>query len=114
MREFSKNQIDYIVQKYFAPHERARPGSTEIGYKLLKQGSVIVAGNTNFLVGGIVNFVETKRAENFVGCMEYSLNYTALLSNKAFQRKKQNVIYDLKEKVEIMEQRIKELEALTK
>ena len=84
MTTLTENQIDFILKKYFEPHLNKYAGAVNIGRKLLTQDSVIVAGNDCIFNGSIGNFITTKKAENFVDCLEYTLDIYTLRTSKIF------------------------------
>jgi hypothetical protein len=108
----TQNQIDFIVNKYFAPHKDKYAGAVNIGRKLLTQETVIVAGNDCIFNGGIGNFINTRKAENFVDCLEYKLDLYALRTSKMFFADWEDEFGRLTTELETTKEKINDMESL--
>lgn len=77
--KLTEHQINVLLP-FFLDGKYA--GSENIGRKLLETGVCIVAGEECIWKGGIGNFIKTKKAENLVGCLEYTFDVEYFLTSE--------------------------------
>lgn len=79
-------QREFILEKFFNIKSYFRNGQP-VGWKriaesLINDKKCIVAGDDKIWIGGIGNFIQTKKAENTFGCLEYSFDVDEFLKSE--------------------------------
>ena len=100
MKTLTENQMNFILENFFKKEEV--PGWKNIATKLLNTGSCIVAGDKCVWIGGIGNFIETKEAENAVGCLLYEFDLDYFLTShwyKEIANQYISTLYDKKREI---------------
>lgn len=82
MRELTKNQKDFILKNFFKNPKYN--GWESIATKLLETGTCVVAGYDCIWKGGIGNFIETSKAEDFIDCVRYNFDTESFLKSKYY------------------------------
>jgi len=112
----TEEQTEYILEKFFKNEHFA--GWKRIAEKLIVSGKCIVAGekciwdemSEELLKEGcppeIGNFIETKKADDFFGCLEYTFNLESFLKSKWFKDEVEDYLTDLKNEKESINEKI--------
>ena len=108
--ELTKIQKDFILQKFFFNRDFA--GWKGIATKLLEKGKCVVAGEKCIWVGGVGNFINTKKAEDSFGCIEYNFDLEYFLGSKFFKETTKDVVLDIAESKKLLEERYSDLNFL--
>jgi len=74
---------EFIVNTFF--QNQQYPGWKGIAYKLIDQGSCVVAGLQPIWVGGIGNYMNYTTPEDLVECTKYTFNLEVFLESKWFR-----------------------------
>lgn len=107
MKILTKIQRD-VLKFYFFKDENF-PNWESIANKLLESGRAIVAGNKNIWVGGIGNFISISPAVDAVDCSQYKFDLDSFLKSKWFEEWKNLYIDDLKEEIQELSDREKDI-----
>lgn len=108
--QLTKIQKEFILQKFFFNRDFA--GWEAIATKLLEKGKCIVAGENCIWRGGVGNFINTKKAEDSFGCIEYNFDLEYFLGSKFFKETTKDVVSDIEESKKLLEERYSDLNFL--
>lgn len=82
MNSLTFNQTSFIANTFFKNENYN--GWEGIAHKLIKNGKCVVAGTKCIWQGGIGNFIQTSKPEDFVDCLLYEFNLTDFISSEYF------------------------------
>lgn len=92
-------QVEYLCNNFFGSQEHA--GALNIGEKLLREGSCIVAGDGNIWVGYMVdNYINKETADDLIGCARLTLDLENFLRNSFVRNHLENHLNELNLKLE--------------
>lgn len=111
-RKLTYRQKEFLLENFFSVASKEFPGWQSTALALLDKGQAIVAGNECIWQGGIGNFIETKRAEFFIDCLEYKFDLESFLKSGFFKKTKKTAVYKLTKKIKKFELEINELNKL--
>ena len=100
----TEEQTEYILENYFKNDNFA--GWKSIGKELIESGKCVVAGEKCIWVGGVGNFIETKKADDFFGCLEYTFNLEPFLKSEFFKQQVNNDYDKLLEEQELFNEKV--------
>jgi hypothetical protein len=112
MKQLSKIQKDFIIEKFFKNEKFA--GAKNVAEKLLEKGECIVAGEDCIWRGGIGNYIKTTKADNAFGCLKYTFNIELFLSSDWFKSYVENEKQNLHLVIKELEQKYAEISELNK
>ena len=72
------------------------PGWKNIAEELIDSGYCIAAGNECIWIGGIGNFITTKKVGNLIDCLEYHFSKDEFIKSAWFQENLLNHVYKKK------------------
>lgn len=81
MRKLTENQKEFLIGAFFTPNYA---GWRNIATMLVLTGKCTVAGESCIWSGGIGNFIETKEAEDLIGCLEYTFDLEEFIGSGIF------------------------------
>ena len=79
----TEQQTEYLLENFFKNENFA--GWKNIAKTLLEKGKCVVAGEYCIWDSYIGNFIETKKAFDFFGCLEYHFNLETFLKSEWFK-----------------------------
>ena len=110
MAELTKEQKDYIIQTFFKNELLA--GWKNIATKLVYEGKCVVAGERCIWVGGIGNFIETKKTDDFFGCLEYNFDIMYFIKSKWFNENVKLYLDSLSEQQKVLNEKFGSISSL--
>lgn len=112
MKQLTKLQKEFILDYFFINSKY--PGWRNIGEKLLTEGECIVAGEDCIWIGGIGNFIKTKKEDGLIGCLRYKFDLYMFLSSPFYKEVYEEHIKDLEFQRNRIASEIEELKQIGK
>jgi hypothetical protein len=105
----TEEQTKYLL-KFFKNEEF--PGWEIIAKTLIEKGKCVVAGENCIWRGGISNFIVTKKAFDFFGCLEYHFDLEPFLKSEFFKQYVNNDLDNLLEEQKLFNEKVTEISNL--
>jgi len=81
--KITKSQKEFILENFFNNFINEQPaGWREIASVLIDNKKCIVAGEDKIWIGGVGNFIHTKKAAGTFGCLEYSFDIDEFIKSE--------------------------------
>lgn len=100
----------YFIQTWF--EDEKIPQWKSISNKLIRDGEVIIGGNSKLWLGGIGNFIETVYNGDMINCVRLKFDAEAFLKSCIFEERIHQEIKDKMKRLDELTKEIKELEEL--
>lgn len=110
MRKLTDNQKEFLFNYFFKTDNFA--GWKNIANSLLETGECIVAGDSCIWIGGIGNFIRTKTADGFYGCIKYKFDLEYFLGSELYIVEAKYYIDNLFNKVSDLTAELEEIKSL--
>lgn len=106
----TEEQTKHILENFFKNDNFT--GWKEIGKKLIESGKCVVAGEKCIWNGGISNFITTKKADGFFGCLEYTFKLETFLKSEWFKKRIEYDLDNLLEEQKLFNEKVTEISNL--
>lgn len=90
------------------------PGWPNVAKKLLSKGTCVVAGASCIWLGGIGNFIDTKKEPDLVGCLRYTFDLDKFMETDYFKSGIQTITKSRKEEIDTLQKEMESINSLLK
>lgn len=109
-RELTKNQIEFIVSKYFVTNVYSK----SIAEKLITTGKCVVYGESKIWSGGIGNYINISECEDGPDLYLYTFKFDMFFESEHYKVLTQNHLEFLNEQLEEFKLKVYEITELFK